>query len=188
MEKNRLIYLIYFSVFILLSSCSKNENEECNFIPEITTSVIKSHPCLSTGTIKIESPIEANYSNKLDKGNFQTSKIFENIAVGIHTLSIKDNIGCEVSKKVNVDTIAKSNKFAEVANILKQRCSMCHSGLNPQAGIDFTRICDVLNHWKRIQARAVEGNPSPMPPTGLISLEERSKLLEWINNGHQYEE
>lgn len=65
---------------------------------------------------------------------------------------------------------------------------MCHSGINPQAGIDFTRICDILNHWDRIQARAVDGNPSPMPPTGIIPIVERNKILDWINTGHLYEE
>lgn len=188
MNKNRLKHLIFFSAFILLSSCIESDNEECNFMPEITTSINKSHPCLSTGTIKITSPINADYMYKLDQGNFQTNTFFENIAAGNYRLSVKDNNGCNTSKEIIVETLAIGNKFAQVASILNARCSSCHSGFNPQAGIDFTRICDILNHWNRIQARSVEGNPSPMPPTGLISLEERNKLLEWINNGHKYEE
>jgi hypothetical protein len=186
MKKNRLILFIILSAFILLNSCSKNE--ECNYMPEITTSVSSSHPCEATGKIKVVMPLDVNFMYKLDQGNFQTETIFEKLSVGKHTLYIKDNHGCETSKEIRVDTITKGNKFTEIATILKTNCSMCHSGLNPHAGIDFTRICDILNHWNRIQARAVEGNPTPMPPTGLVSLEERNKILIWINNKHKYED
>jgi uncharacterized membrane protein len=87
-----------------------------------------------------------------------------------------------------MDAITRGNIFTEVATILKIRCSLCHSGLNPQAGLDFTRNCDILANWNRIQARAIEGNPAPMPPTGLIPLAERNKILEWINSGHTFEQ
>ncbi|MEC3874713.1 hypothetical protein [Chryseobacterium salviniae] len=187
MKKNNLAYLFLLSTIIPLNSCSKNDNEECS-IPEIITTVNKSHPCLSTGTIKITAPADAGYRYKLDQGDFQANTVFENISVGKHMVSIKDNNGCEASKEVEVDTITKGSKFTEVATVLKSRCSACHSGVNPQAGIDFTRICDILSHWNRIQARAVEGNPSPMPPTGFIPIEERNKILLWINSGHMYEE
>ncbi len=186
MKKNRLVHLILFCEIILLSSCSKSDNEECNFEPEIITNVNKSHPCVSTGTIRIISPINVKY--KLDQGNFQTNTLFENISVGKHTLSIMDYKGCETLKDIIVDTIAKGNRFAEVATILKTRCSLCHSGVNPQAGIDLTKTCDILSNWTRIQARAIEGNPTIMPPSGFIPIEERNKILEWINNGHKYEE
>jgi uncharacterized membrane protein len=62
----------------------------------------------------------------------------------------------------------------------------CHSGNNPQGGLDFTNVCDILNHWQRIDARAVQGIPSPMPQAGLIPQEERSKIIEWLNTGHSY--
>lgn len=172
----------------LFNSCSKNDNEDCYFVPEITTNMDKSHPCLSTGIIEIIAPIDVNFTYKIDQGNFQHNTVFENISAGKHILTIKDYNGCETSKEIKVDTITNGSRFAEVATILKTRCSMCHSGINPQAGIDFTRICDILNHWDRIQARAVDGNPSPMPPTGIIPIVERNKILDWINTGHLYEE
>jgi uncharacterized membrane protein len=52
--------------------------------------------------------------------------------------------------------------------------------------MDFTKVCDILTHWERIQARAVEGNPSPMPSTGLIPIEERNKIMDWIKKGHAF--
>lgn len=187
MRKNKAYIFLLFSAFILQISCSKRKIEKCNFAPEIITNISTSHPCSSTGSIIITSPIEDNYTYRIDQSNFQSSPVFEKISVGHHTLYIKNDLGCESSKLVIIDTLKKSNKFIEVSAILKSRCSSCHSGLNPHAGIDFTRTCDILKHWHRIQARAVEGNPSPMPPTGLISVAERQKLVEWINSGHTFD-
>ena len=172
----------------MLNSCSKNDNKDCFFAPEITATIDKSHPCLSTGTIEITAPINLNYTYKIDQKNFQHNTLFENISSGKHVLSVKDNNGCVASIEVIVYTITKGSKFTEVASILKTRCASCHSGVNPHAGIDFTSACDILNHWNRIQARTVEGNPTPMPPSGLITTNEKNKLLDWINSGHQYEE
>jgi hypothetical protein len=179
--------LILIFGFLIIYSCN-SEDDECNFIPAITAITSSSNPCSSTGTVKVVSPFDTRFMYKLDQGNFQTNTDFINISVGKHLLSIKDNNGCVVTKEISIDSIKKSILFTEVEAILKMRCSSCHSGLNPHAGIDFTRICDILTNWNRIQSRAIEGNPTPMPQTGLISLVERNKIQQWINNGHKYEE
>ena len=186
MKKNRLVDSLFLFTIILLFSCSTDNLEECDFLTEISITITNSHPCLPNGTLEINSPVRANYSYKLNQGNFQSNPVFEGISLGPHMLIVKDNFGCETSKEVVVGTIPKGIEFAEVATILNTRCSTCHSGVNPHAGIDFTRVCDILTHWNRIQARAVEGNPSPMPSTGLIPIEERNKISQWINKGHTY--
>jgi hypothetical protein len=188
MKKNRLLFFLLWCGQILFYECSGDNEADCNFMPIITISTNASNPCLSTGSIEISSPIDADYLYKVDQRSFQTSTLFGNISVGKHMVYVKDSNGCEASKEVSVDTIARGTKFEEVATILKTRCELCHSGLNPQAGLDFTKNCDILSNWNRIQARAIEGNPAPMPPTGLIPLEERNKILLWINSGHKYDE
>ncbi|MGB4770528.1 MAG: hypothetical protein WBP58_03670 [Chitinophagaceae bacterium] len=70
--------------------------------------------------------------------------------------------------------------------ILFNNCIQCHSGVNPQAGLDWTRDCDILQYWDRIKARAVDGDPSPMPQAGLIPETERNKIMAWIQAGHRY--
>jgi hypothetical protein len=186
MKKNRLVDSFFLFTIILLFSCNTNNFQECDSIPEISTGITNSHPCLSTGIIEITSPVNENYSYKIDQGTFQPSPVFEDVSVGQHTLFVKDDRGCETSKEVVVNTISEGIEFAEVAAILKTRCISCHSGVNPHAGIDFSKVCDILNHWSRIQARAVEGNPSPMPSTGLIPIEERTKIMNWIKKGHAF--
>ena len=201
MKKNKFIYLTLSTLIILLNACGKNDNDDillnsgskndskdCYFVPEITATIDKSHPCLSTGIIEITAPVNLNYTYRIDKENFQQNALFKNVSAGKHMLSVKDSNGCVSSTEVIVDTITKGNKFTEVASILMTRCASCHSGLNPHAGIDFTRTCDILSHWNRIQARAIEGNSSPMPPSGLITINERNKLLDWIKSGHQYDQ
>ena len=186
MKKNRLVDSLFLFTIILFFSCNTDNLEECDSLPEISITITNSHPCLPNGILEITSPVRANYSYKLDQGNFQPNPVFVAVSVGPHILFVKDNFGCETSKEVVVGTIPKGIEFAEVATILNTRCSSCHSGVNPHAGIDFTKVCDILTHWDRIQARAVEGNPSPMPSTGLIPIEERNKISQWINKGHTY--
>ena len=187
MKINNKKKLIFVFGFIIICSCD-TKDDECNFMPEITTITSSSNPCSSTGTVKVVSPFDTRFIYKLGQGNFQTNTNFTNISVGNHLLSIKDKNGCVVTKEISIDSIQKSILFTEVEAILKMRCSSCHSGANPHAGINFTRICDILTYWSRIHSRAIEGNPTPMPQAGLISLVERNKIQQWINNGHRYED
>jgi hypothetical protein len=54
------------------------------------------------------------------------------------------------------------------------------------AGLDWKSSCDILQFWDRIKARAIDGNPSPMPQAGLLPLSEINKIMDWINAGHRY--
>lgn len=175
-------------VFIGLCSCSEeSEIIPCNLQDTMLVSCTASHPCSGTGTIQITGPVGANFQYKMDNQPFQSLPTFLNVKVGNHVLVAKDENGCEINKEVIVATIPKGNTFSQVSQILANRCASCHSGFNPHAGLNFTEPCDILNHWDRIQARAVHGIPSTMPQAGLIPIAERNKIMEWIANGHTYE-
>jgi hypothetical protein len=185
MKKNK--ELLFFSlIFVGLYSCTTENNEPCNIQVAISTLSTPSQPCSASGTIQITEPIGANYQYKIDSYPFQNQPIFSNVKVGNHVLVLKDQNGCETFKKVIVDTIVVNNTFNQVRQILANRCSSCHSGNNPHAGLDFTNVCDILNHWQRIEARAVQGIPTPMPQAGFIPQAERNIIIEWIINGHSY--
>ncbi len=185
MKTNEFKTIILSLFFSLIISCKKSY--DCISIPEIVTSISSSHPCLPNGTIKVISPIESHLMYKIDNQNFQADLVFKNISAGKHTLTIKNKDGCEKSKDVTIDTILIGDNFNELKGILVANCSSCHSGPNPQAGIDFTRNCDIFNHGDRIKDRAIDAIPTPMPPLGLMTKEERNILLKWINNGHNFE-
>ena len=66
------------------------------------------------------------------------------------------------------------------APILQSRCNNCHSsGQSP----NMSSYDKARQQKDRIKARAVDGNPSPMPPSGLISISDRDKITRWINAG-----
>lgn len=179
--------LVVQLVFLSLNSCTEESKKPCDLQDTMLVSSTASHPCSGSGTIQIMGPVGANFQYKMDNLPFQNQPTFLNVKVGKHVLVVKDENGCKINQEVIIATIPKGNTFSQVSQILANRCSSCHSGNNPQAGINFTETCDILNHWDRIQARAVNGSPSPMPQAGLIPIAERNKIIEWIANGYQYE-
>ena len=180
--------LILKLLLVSFYSCKKESIMLCSFGVPVYVSTTPSQPCSGTGSIHINEPVGANYQYKIDSQPFQNNPKFLNVQVGRHILVLKDQNGCEAVKEIILDTIAQGNKFYQVKQILSNRCSSCHSGNNPHAGIDFTNNCYIINNWDRIHARAVNGFPSPMPQAGLIPLEERNKIIEWITYGLNYED
>ena len=186
MRRNKQLLL---SILLLLAlySCSGDSSILCDLQDTMFVSSTASHPCSGSGTIQIMGPVGANFQYKIDNQPFQNQPTFLNVKVGKHLLVVKDDNGCQINKEVIIETIPKGNTFNQVSQILANRCSSCHSGNNPQAGLNFISPCDILNNWERIQARALNGTPTPMPQAGLIPIEERNKIMEWIANGHTYE-
>lgn len=166
-------------------SCTNN-SITCNLQEAIVATTVASHPCTASGSIQVAEPLGAKYQYRIDNRPFQNQPIFSDVKVGGHSLVLKDVSGCEAVREVIVDTIAQAHTFKLVRQVLANRCASCHSGNNPHGGLDFTNVCDILNHWQRIDARAVQGIPSPMPQAGLIPQEERNKIVEWIKTGHSY--
>ena len=167
-------------------SCFKEKTDECNYSPIITEKIMPSQPCVATGSIELFHPVEANLQYQIDGQAFQSETLFSNLEVGRHILVIKQANGCEEVKEFTIDTAEQGPEFKQVQSILSHRCSKCHSGNNPQAGLNFTEHCDILSHWSRIESRAVEGVPTAMPQEGLIPWEERKVIVTWIKNGHAY--
>jgi hypothetical protein len=169
-----------------LFGCQKN-NIDCKNAFTINTVSNAGHPCIPNGSITISAPIGTSYIYQLDKQAFQQLPIFSQVKAGPHNILVKDDNGCIAESVITVDSIQQGAKFKAVFEILANRCGTCHSGNNPHAGLNFTYICDVLNHWDRIAARAIQGIPSPMPQAGLIPIAERQKIVDWINAGHVYD-
>ncbi|MFM7430963.1 MAG: hypothetical protein ACKO1F_13820, partial [Flammeovirgaceae bacterium] len=140
---------LYFLWALFLFSCNRNE-PVCPPSEEFTAITAPSHPCLPTGEVEVNVDGRSGFRFKLNKGAFQTSAVFENVPAGKHQVVILNDDGCEFSRAITVDTIASGIRFQAAADILKKNCSQCHSGVNPQAGLDFTSACDILNHWPRI--------------------------------------
>jgi len=73
---------------------------------------------------------------------------------------------------------------SDVENIMTNYCITCHGGTSPSASL-------LLNNYADVKAAGESGklidrmnnSSNPMPPSGLISSEERSKIEKWVSDG-----
>jgi hypothetical protein len=125
------------------------------------------------------------YTYSLNGVNFQSSGTFSNLAPGNYTVSAKDANNCTGTANTTVGTAAAGPLFTQVRDVLLTNCAIsgCHNGTQPP---NWTIDCNIVSNATLIQQRAVNGNPSAMPPTGLLPASERQKITNWINAGGQY--
>ncbi len=125
------------------------------------------------------------YTYSLNGGAFQSSGTFNNLAAASYTVTAKDANNCQGIANAIVTTAPAGPLFAQVRTLVQNNCAIsgCHAGTQSP---DFRIDCNIVNNGTLIQQRAVNGNPSPMPPTGLLSSTERAKITNWINGGGRY--
>lgn len=128
----------------------------------------------------------APYTYSLNGGTFQASGTFSNLSAGSYTLAARDANGCNGSSTAQVLNAQPGPLFQAVRALLDANCVSCHNTSVSEGGMNWTVDCNVINFKDRIQARAVSGNPSAMPPTGLLPSTERAKITNWINAGGRF--
>ncbi len=170
---------------LMITACTKKTERTCNTLV-ISTTTVASDPCIAQGRITITAPSGTGIQYRLGNGSWQSSPDFFPVTANNYTLSVKDETDCTNNSMVTVPAVPEGTLFSMVKALVSLNCTSCHSGNNPQAGIDLSRNCDIVGNWARIKARAVDGNPSPMPQGGLLPPGERNKITAWINAGHRY--
>ena len=126
------------------------------------------------------------YTFKLNSGAFQSSNIFSNLVAGNYTVTAKDVNGCTGTGNALVSNLPEGPLFAAVRNVLQANCISCHNSVQSEGGMNWTIDCNIVTFKNNIKLRAVDGNPSPMPPSGLIPASERQKIVNWINAGGRF--
>lgn len=168
---------------------SINEPTVCGGVTiTITATTTASLPCSASGngSITINASGSSGFSYSVDAGTFQQSNVFNTISAGIHSVSAKDSNGCLATVNVTVSSTAPGLLFAAVKTIMANNCVSCHNSSQAEGGMNWTIDCNIVANQDRIRARAVDANPSPMPPTGLLPAADRQKILDWINGGGQF--
>ncbi len=144
----------------------------------------------STGSITITATGGAGFTYSLNGGAFQASNVFTGLAPNTYTIAAKDVDGCIKSGNATVVDGPPGINFSGVRTILQNNCALsgCHSGPSPTGGLNFTLDCTIVSSWDRIKARAVDANPSvmPPPPNAALSATDKQKILDWIAAGHRY--
>jgi hypothetical protein len=171
------------------ASFTVNEKNVCVGVNiTLTASATNSDPCSPSGVITATAAGSTGFTYSLGAGAFQASNVFNNIAVGTHTINTKDAAGCSKNTQVTIGALPAGPFFTAVRQVIQTNCAIpdCHSGPNPQGGINFTVDCNIVLNRDRIKARAVDGSPSIMPPTGALPQSEKDKITSWINAGGKF--
>lgn len=154
----------------------------------VSTTITANRPCEGPNGSIVASgsggAVPYNYS--INGGAFQSSGTFNNLAAGAYTIQARDVNGCSGSSSVQVLNATPGPLFQAVRQVLDNNCVSCHNSVVSEGGMNWTIDCNVINFRDRIQQRAVSGNPSAMPPTGLMSSTERTKITNWINAGGRF--
>ena len=67
--------------------------------------------------------------------------------------------------------------------VLKSSCLDCHSGTNPDAGLDFESAAVVRKNIMAIFDAALVRQTMPLPPYGALTDAEKNALMKWISQG-----
>ena len=96
----------------------------------------------------------------------------------------------KISQNNQLNTVDEEISFAEINNIIKYRCGVCHStnptfeGFeDPPLGIAFNLPEDIVKNIDKIKSQSIDSDI--MPPGNLtgITEDERNKIRLWIDQG-----
>ena len=73
--------------------------------------------------------------------------------------------------------------FNAVKSVIQANCESCHNNSIANGGMNWTSNCNIVANKTRIKVRAVDNNPTPMPPTGALAQADKDKITAWINAG-----
>ena len=149
-----------------------------------TANIPCSNPATGTLTLTNSGGV-APFMYSLDGAAFQSSNTFGAVSSGTHSITVKDANGCTGSANATITDAPAGPFFSAVRSIMQTNCilSGCHGDIQPPL---FADPCVIIANRFLIKSRAVDGNPSPMPPNGLLSASERQKITDWINAGGQF--
>lgn len=164
-----------------IAACDKNDVTCPTVFPRFTVAAASECP---DGRLTFERGLPSKGSLYLDGRMVSlVSDEVKNVSAGVYLLRWVQEDGCVLEKTVDVPKRGFGNRFKDACRVLSSECGTCHGGNNPHAGIDFNDPCRVAEQAVRIRARAVEGNPSPMPPTGLMP-DSLVRIVElWLASG-----
>ena len=145
-----------------------------------------SNGCNATGKITATASGGAGLTFKLDNGAFQALNVFNDVAAGDHTITVKDNGSCSKSAAIKVTSADPGPLFAAVKQLAAANCVSCHNASVSNGGMNWSVDCNIVTYKDRIKARAVDGNPSFMPQGGQLSQADKNKITDWINAGGKY--
>ena len=154
----------------------------------VTTTATPVGACLTSpnGAISVTATGSTGFTYSINGTTFQSTGTFNNLAAGSYTVTAKDANGCTGTATVNVATAAAGPLFSAVRTLIQNNCQSCHNNSIANGGMNWQVECNIVANKDRIKARAVDNNPSSMPPTGPLPQAEKDKITAWLNAGGRY--
>ena len=106
--------------------------------------------------------------------------------LGFERLSIKplDKTTEDLSEEVIPVINRKVTYNSEVKHIVFNNCITCHSGISPSDNLDLSKSGALVQAVKdRGLIKRMNNKEYPMPPRGMLSLEERMIVFKWVKDG-----
>jgi large repetitive protein len=139
----------------------------------------------TSGAVSVSAIGSTGLMYNINNGTYQTGTLFGSLAPGTYTMGVRDLNGCTTTISATVAVAPAGPNFTAVKAVMLANCATpgCHVGATPQSGINLSDDCTIVSQRLRIKARAVDANPSVMPPAGAISNADKQKITDWINAG-----
>ncbi len=115
--------------------------------------------------------------------SFQSGNVFSSLRAGSYTVMVKDADGCEATVVAEVPNLTGISYVGEVKPIFQTKCAL-GGGCHPANGDWFTYSV-AKNKAATIKTRInlPDGNPSKMPKTGSLTIEELATINCWVDHG-----
>lgn len=82
-------------------------------------------------------------------------------------------------------TTAEVKYNSDVKNIMTNQCSSCHGSANGVGGFSLATYADVKQYGEAGSLLSrINSTSNPMPPSGLMSQENRDVIQNWVNGGY----
>ena len=117
------------------------------------------------------------YLYSINEGQPQTGRTFSGLGRGSYTVSIKDQLGCEIVESVEV--LAGASYENSVKNIIENSCAVsgCHNGsISP----DLRSFATIQARASSIKARTASGS---MPRGSTLTQAQKDAIACWVDDG-----
>lgn len=177
------------ALLLLIVSCGKSDNpappsNPCDGVNiTVEASAQNASACKSDGKITVTASGSSGLQYSINGTVFQASNVFENVAAGNYTVTVKNSSNCSKTATVAVTQAggAPGPLFTAAKSVIGTICVTCHAPGGQQPTPNFTVDCNIVANATLIKRRAVD--EGSMPPTGPLSQADKDKIAAWVNAG-----